>query len=164
MIIRVRAGVIAGFAAVAAAVPATPVNAKWSEVFTDTPGAGGVACMALHKYPDETIMIAKMDRSDHDVGVVALSVMNLNWSIVDGQDLAPISLLHIGGGMSGKPVALNRGFVAYVPAQAFSAWADDIGSRQFAIHYDYRPLGRYNGDGLAATLRALIECSGREFR
>ncbi len=140
-----------------------PVQAKWSDVFVDTPGAGGPACMALGSYPDDTTMVMKADRGDHEDGDIVISFINMNWSIKAGDELGTILYAHPEESMGGEPVAVDHGFFSYIPFDNFVSWAGRLKGGQFALYRQGRAIARFDGDGLYETARQMSACRMREF-
>lgn len=145
------------------AMPAIAQN-PWSDVFVDTPGDGGPACMALNKFDDATFMTLKMDRGDRTDGVVVVMLSNLAWSIEQGEELGEVDLVHDTDGIAAPAHGGNHGLFFYTPRDWLRGFAASLPSGGFALYRDGTPVTRFPQDGFAETLKALLACADREFR
>jgi len=148
----------------ACAISAAPAHARWSDVFVDTPGAGGPACMALSNFDDGTIVTLKRDRGDHSDGVVVMMVVNLDWSISENDNLGEIDLVHGTDGIAVNPYTDDHGFFFYAPDDLIRGFVDELTPSGFAFYRDGNAIARFPQDGFADVVRSLLACGSREFR
>ncbi len=141
----------------------SPAQARWSEATIDRPGAGGLACTALNRYPDGTVMVIKVNRYDHEEGLILVSVLNPYWSIEEGDKLGMIPFSHPRHSIGGEPLTIDHGFYFHVPYDGFMDWVSHLKKDQFAIYRQGRAIARYDADGLYEAAGRVSACRLREF-
>jgi hypothetical protein len=151
-------------AALAATLP-DRAQANWSDVIIDMPGSGGPACLSLARFPDsDTIANLKMDRGDFADGEIVLMLLNLNWSVKEGDDVGVLDLVHEAGGARIKPIAFDGALVLYLAPDALVDWAASNTGTTFAVYRRGVPLMRMPSDGLVKAIRAVNQCARIQFR